>query len=81
MDNPMNQPTDNPIVYVVDDDPDVREGLKHLLQSVGLKIKVFGSAAELLTNNFPQRVSCLVLDVRMPGLSGLTFKPSWLGPS
>ena len=59
-----------PIVYVVDDDADVRDGLKALL-SVGLRCEVFGSAAQFLTRSGAEVVSCLVLDVRLPGLSGL----------
>jgi FixJ family two-component response regulator len=70
----INHPRDNPIVYVVDDDADVCEGLSDLLQSVGLRIEAFGSATELLANKLPERVSCLVLDVRLPGLSGLDFQ-------
>jgi len=60
-----------PIVYVVDDDADVRDGLKALFESVDLRCEVFGSAAQFLTRNAPEVVSCLVLDVRLPGLSGL----------
>jgi RNA polymerase sigma factor (sigma-70 family) len=60
-----------PIVYVVDDDADIRNGLKALFESVGLRCEVFGSAAQFLTRNAPDEVSCLVLDVRLPGLSGL----------
>jgi RNA polymerase sigma factor (sigma-70 family) len=59
-----------PIVYVVDDDADVRDGLKALL-SVGLRCEVFGSAAQFLTRSGAEVVRCLVLDVRLPGLSGL----------
>jgi FixJ family two-component response regulator len=73
-DNPIIRPTDVPIVYVVDDDPDVREGLRDLLQSVGLNSQGFGSATELLGRRLPDEVSCLVLDVRLPGLSGLDFQ-------
>ena len=60
-----------PIVYVVDDDADVRGGLKALFESVGLRCEVFGSAAQFLTRSGAEVVSCLVLDVRLPGLSGL----------
>ena len=59
-----------PIVYVVDDDADVRDGLKALFESVGLRCEVFGSAAQFLTRSGAEVVSCLVLDVRLPGLSG-----------
>jgi FixJ family two-component response regulator len=64
----------DPLIYVVDDDPDVREGLRDLLQSAGLNSQGFGSATELLANKLPDEVSCLVLDVRLPGLSGLDFQ-------
>ena len=74
MQTPIIRSTDNPIVYVVDDDPDVRGGLRDVLQSVGLKVEVFGSAAEWLANRLPEQVSCLVLDVRLPGLSGLDLQ-------
>jgi FixJ family two-component response regulator len=60
-----------PIVYVVDDDADVRDGLKALFESVGLRCEVFSSATQFLTRKAPDEVSCLVLDVRLPGLSGL----------
>ena len=60
-----------PIVYVVDDDADVRDGLKALFESVGLRCEVFSSATQFLTRKAPEVVSCLVLDVRLPGLSGL----------
>jgi RNA polymerase sigma factor (sigma-70 family) len=60
-----------PIVYVVDDDADVRDGLKALFESVDLRCEVFDSAAQFLTRNAPEVDSCLVLDVRLPGLSGL----------
>jgi RNA polymerase sigma factor (sigma-70 family) len=69
-----NGSDDNPIVYVVDDDPDVREGLSDLFQSVGLGSEVFGSATEFLKKKLPDQVSCLILDVRLPGLSGLDFQ-------
>jgi len=61
-------------VYVVDDDLDVREGLKSLFQSVGLKSEAFGSTADFLTAKLPDEPSCLILDVRLPGLSGLDFQ-------
>jgi FixJ family two-component response regulator len=64
----------DPLVYVVDDDPDVREGLRDLLQSAGLNSQGFGSATELLASELTDEVSCLVLDVRLPGLGGLDFQ-------
>ena len=60
-----------PIVYVVDDDADVRDGLMALFESVGLRCEVFSLATQFLTRKAPEVVSCLVLDVRLPGLSGL----------
>src|SRR5215470_17127446 len=65
---------DDPVVIVVDDDPDVREGLRALFQSVNLKSKAYGSAPELFRSKLPDQVSCLILDVRLPGLSGLDFQ-------
>ena len=65
---------DKPIVFVVDDDADVREGLMALLQSVGLGCEVFDSTQDFLEEALPTNVSCLVLDVRLPGASGLDFQ-------
>jgi FixJ family two-component response regulator len=65
---------DDSIVYVVDDDSDVREGLKDLFHSVGLKTEIFGSTTEFLARKLPEEVSCLILDIRLPGLSGLDFQ-------
>lgn len=63
-----------PIVFVVDDDASVRRALTNLFQSVGLTVEVFGSAAELLHGTLPDVASCLVLDIRLPGVSGLDFQ-------
>lgn len=63
-----------PAVFVVDDDASVREALDGLFRSIGLQAKTFGSAAEFLQNKLPDAPSCLVLDVRLPGLSGLDFQ-------
>jgi FixJ family two-component response regulator len=63
-----------PIVFVVDDDQGFREALGRLFRSVGLRVEVFGSAPELLQSKLPDTTSCLVLDVRLPGLSGLDFQ-------
>lgn len=60
-----------PTVFVVDDDADVREGLNLLLQSVGLNCEVFRSAQDFMRRRPAETVSCLILDVRMPGPSGL----------
>ena len=63
-----------PIVLVVDDDESMRRGLVNLFQSVGLKVEVFGSATEMLHSEFRDLAGCLVLDIRLPGLSGLDFQ-------
>ena len=62
------------IVYLVDDDADVRDGVSALLQSVGLKVVALSSTVEFLTHRRSQGPSCLILDVRLPGLSGLDFQ-------
>jgi FixJ family two-component response regulator len=66
--------TREPIVFVVEDDESVRRALTNLFQSVGLEVELFGSASEMLENRLPDVASCLVLDVRLPGLSGLDFQ-------
>jgi FixJ family two-component response regulator len=66
-------PTD-PIVFVVDDDACVREALSGLLRSVGLRAQTFASAQEFLQLQRPDAAACLVLDVRLPGLSGLDLQ-------
>lgn len=62
------------MVFVVDDDPAVRQALQSLFRSVGLRVQVFSSAAEFLTGKAPSVPGCLVLDVRLPGVSGLDFQ-------
>jgi FixJ family two-component response regulator len=62
------------IVYVVDDDAPMRGALKELLESMGLRVDAFGSAVEFLKRTLPDIPSCLVLDVRLPGMSGLDFQ-------
>jgi FixJ family two-component response regulator len=62
------------VVFVVDDDPSLREALSSLLRSVGLRVELFGSAPELLQTKLPNVVSCLVLDIRLPKRSGLDFQ-------
>jgi RNA polymerase sigma factor (sigma-70 family) len=66
--------TGTPIVFVVDDDPSVRSSLKFLLSTVGLQVESFDSADAFLRKTLPDSPSCLVLDVRLPGLSGLDFQ-------
>jgi FixJ family two-component response regulator len=63
-----------PIVFVVEDDESMRRALSNLFQSVGLEVELFGSASEMLQTKLPDVASCLVLDVRLPGLSGLDFQ-------
>jgi FixJ family two-component response regulator len=65
-----------PIVYVIDDDASVRSGLEDLLRSVGLNVATFGSTREFLLNERPDAPACIVLDVRLPGTSGLEFQRS-----
>lgn len=62
------------VVFVVDDDPSVRSSLKFLLSTVGLQAESFDSAGSFLNKTLPDLPSCLVLDVRLPGLSGLDFQ-------
>jgi FixJ family two-component response regulator len=63
-----------PIVFVIDDDESIREALRSLLRSVGLRVELFGAASEFLKSKLPDTPSCLVLDVRLPGVSGLDFQ-------
>jgi FixJ family two-component response regulator len=71
----MKEPSKSePIVFVVDDDPSVRVALTNLFRSMDLGVEVFGSPSELLQAKLPDVVSCLVLDIRLPGVSGLDFQ-------
>jgi FixJ family two-component response regulator len=63
-----------PVVFVVDDDPSVRRAIKRLVESVGLRVELFGSAQEFLGSERPDSPNCLVLDIRLPGMSGLDFQ-------
>ena len=65
---------EEPVVYVVDDDESVREALGNLFRSVGLRVELFGSAAEFLQSKLADVASCLILDIRLPRLSGLDFQ-------
>ena len=67
-------PEDNPCVYVVDDDRSIRDSLSNLIRSMGLNVQTFASAQEFLTSRRPEAPSCLVLDVQLPGLSGLDLQ-------
>jgi FixJ family two-component response regulator len=68
----MNE--EQPVVFVVDDDPSVRDALAGLLRSVGLEVLSFGSTQEFLQSRRRDAPGCLVLDVRLPGRSGLDFQ-------
>jgi FixJ family two-component response regulator len=62
------------VVFVVDDDPSMRRSLETLLRSVGLDVRLFSSAQEFMQAKRPDAPGCLVLDVRLPGMSGLAFQ-------
>jgi FixJ family two-component response regulator len=64
----------DPVVFVIDDDRMIRDGLQSLIKSVGLRVETFGSAQDFLAAKRPDSPACLVLDVRMPGLSGLDLQ-------
>ncbi|WP_445220107.1 response regulator transcription factor [Bradyrhizobium sp. Pa8] len=66
--------SDEAIVLVVDDDASMRQALTNLFESVGLQVEAFGSAVEILQAGPPEAPSCLVLDIRLPGLSGLELQ-------
>jgi FixJ family two-component response regulator len=68
------KPVDAPTVFVVDDDPSVRASIQGLLKSASLRSESFGTAEEFLRNKRPDGPSCLVLDVSLPGVSGLDFQ-------
>ena len=59
------------LVAVVDDDISVRESLQSLIRSVGMEVRVFASAEEFLNSAHPRKADCLVLDVRLPGMTGV----------
>jgi FixJ family two-component response regulator len=63
-----------PVVYIVDDDAGVREGLDSLVRSVGFQVRTFASATDFLRGPHPDAPGCLVLDIRMPGVSGLDLQ-------
>ncbi len=67
-------PADAPTVFVIDDDAAVRASIQGLLKSVGLRSESFGTAQEFLRSKRPDGPSCLVLDVRLPGINGLDFQ-------
>src|SRR4029453_16796526 len=63
-----------PVVFVVDDDPAMRDSLRWLIESTGLNVETFGDAQTFLARIRPELPGCLVLDVRMPGMSGLDLQ-------
>jgi FixJ family two-component response regulator len=69
-----SEQSNNSVVLVVDDDPDVREGIKALLDSVSLQSKAYASASEFFDGKLLDQPSCVILDVRLPGLSGFGFQ-------
>jgi FixJ family two-component response regulator len=73
---PVTVPNDQvrPTVVIIDDDPDIREALRGLLRSIDLRVELFASVQEFLTSGRPDLPGCLVLDVRLPGRSGLDFQ-------
>ena len=66
--------SDTPVVFVVDDDEAVRDSLQMLLESVDLRCETYASATEFLDGHNPDQHSCLVADIRMPGMSGLDLQ-------
>ncbi|NOJ44828.1 response regulator transcription factor [Bradyrhizobium sp. WSM 1744] len=68
------EPSGRAIVFVIDDDVSIRRSLSNLFRSVNLDVAAFGSAQEMLQGKLPEVASCLVLDVRLPGLSGLELQ-------
>ncbi len=70
----ISSPAAAPTVFVVDDDPSIREALSSLIRSVKLRVETFSSAQEFLRHERPDAPACLVLDVRLPGLDGLALQ-------
>ncbi len=68
----MTEP--DPIVFVIDDDALIRDGIQSLVKSIGLRVETFASAGDFMRAKRPDAPACLVLDVRMPGLSGLELQ-------
>jgi FixJ family two-component response regulator len=64
----------DPIVFVVDDDASIRDAVKRLIASIGLRVATFGSTREFLSSKRPEAPACLVLDVRLPDVSGLELQ-------
>lgn len=72
----MKTPEDEkpPVVFVIDDDESLRDALERLFRMVGLQAETFGTAADFLRRKLPDVPACLVLDIRLPGISGLDFQ-------
>ncbi len=70
-----------PLAAVVDDDISVRESLQSLIRSAGLDVSVFASAEEFLSSVDPRKANCLILDVRLPGMSGIELHRQLMGRS
>ncbi len=68
----MREP--DPIVFVIDDDALIRDGIESLIKSIGLRVETFASASDFMLAKRPDAPACLVLDVRMPGLNGLDLQ-------
>jgi FixJ family two-component response regulator len=73
---PQGEPLERPIVFVIDDDDSVRRSLERLLRSVDLDVETFASAQDFLRKPMPDRPACVVLDLRLPGPSGLELQES-----
>jgi FixJ family two-component response regulator len=71
---PVNDTSERSVVFIIDDDPSVRAAIEDLLRSVDLNVQSFGSPSDFLKSAWPDAAACLILDVRMPGLSGLDFQ-------
>lgn len=71
---PLTPQPELPVIAIVDDDPSVRAGLSSLLRSAELRVETFTSAQEFLARSGPEAPSCLVLDLQLPGLSGLDLQ-------
>ena len=69
-------PDEQPVIFIVDDDPSMRATLSDVMRSVGLAAQTFASAEDFLRSKLPDAPGCLVLDVRLPGQSGLDFQRS-----
>jgi FixJ family two-component response regulator len=71
---PADARTDKPVIFIIDDDASVREALEDLLRSIGLGVESFATTQEFLQNKRPDVPGCIVLDIRLPGPSGLEFQ-------